>query len=169
MVVISKMAHKVDLGLSERQISQSLNSRMLHQEYAVRVCVCVLALNRGARLPWIHCPCACCSLQALLISLGGADGFRAKGFCFVQTGGRVQDAGISRWCSEKTRRRCNWLFQRDWIKDGPCFKFPSCLQPLRGFHSIKPLPFVPPLTQSVSLRPCLLLSSHWPPPSLPIS
>ena len=41
MVVISKMAHKVDLGLSERQISQSLNSRMLHQEYAVRVCVCV--------------------------------------------------------------------------------------------------------------------------------
>lgn len=35
MVVISKMAHKVDLGLTERQISQSLNSRMLHQEYAV--------------------------------------------------------------------------------------------------------------------------------------
>lgn len=35
MVVISKMAHKADLGLAERQISQSLNSRMLRQEYAV--------------------------------------------------------------------------------------------------------------------------------------
>lgn len=35
MVVISKMAHKVDLGLAERQISQSLYSRMLRQEYAV--------------------------------------------------------------------------------------------------------------------------------------
>jgi len=29
------MGHKVDLGLAERQISQSLNSKMLHQEYAV--------------------------------------------------------------------------------------------------------------------------------------
>lgn len=35
MVVISKMAHKVDLGLAERQIGQSLNSGMLHQEDAV--------------------------------------------------------------------------------------------------------------------------------------
>lgn len=35
MAVISKMAHKVDLGFAERQISQSLYSRMLHQEYAV--------------------------------------------------------------------------------------------------------------------------------------
>lgn len=35
MVVISEMAHKVDLRLAERQISQSLNSRMLHQEYIV--------------------------------------------------------------------------------------------------------------------------------------
>lgn len=34
MVVISKMAHEVDLGLAERQIRQSLNSRMLHQEDA---------------------------------------------------------------------------------------------------------------------------------------
>lgn len=34
MVVISKMAHKVDLGLTEKQISQSLNSRRLHQEDA---------------------------------------------------------------------------------------------------------------------------------------
>lgn len=38
MVVISEMAHKVDLELTERQISQSLNSRMLHQEYAVCAC-----------------------------------------------------------------------------------------------------------------------------------
>lgn len=36
MVVISKMAHKVDLGSAKRQISQSLNSKMLHQEYAER-------------------------------------------------------------------------------------------------------------------------------------
>lgn len=35
MVAISKMAHKVDLRLAERQISLSLNSKMLHQEYAV--------------------------------------------------------------------------------------------------------------------------------------
>lgn len=35
MAVISKMANKVDLGLTERQISQSLNSRMLHLEDAV--------------------------------------------------------------------------------------------------------------------------------------
>lgn len=35
MGVISKMAHKVDLGLTERRISQSLNSGMLHQEDAV--------------------------------------------------------------------------------------------------------------------------------------
>lgn len=38
MEVISEMAHKVDLKLTERQISQSLNSRMLHQEYAVCAC-----------------------------------------------------------------------------------------------------------------------------------
>lgn len=35
MVVISKMAHEVDLGLAERQIGHSLNSGMLHQEDAV--------------------------------------------------------------------------------------------------------------------------------------
>lgn len=35
MVVISKMAHEVDLKLTERQISQSLNYGMLHQKDAV--------------------------------------------------------------------------------------------------------------------------------------
>lgn len=34
MAVILKMAHKVDLKLAERQISQSLNSKMLHLEDA---------------------------------------------------------------------------------------------------------------------------------------
>lgn len=34
MVAISEMAHKVDLRLAVRQISPSLNSRMLRGEYA---------------------------------------------------------------------------------------------------------------------------------------
>lgn len=36
-VVISKMALKVDLEMAERRISQSLNSGMLHQGFAVCV------------------------------------------------------------------------------------------------------------------------------------
>lgn len=50
MVVISKMAHKVDLRLTERQISQSLNSRMLHQESAVCALTMSRELRRGAVL-----------------------------------------------------------------------------------------------------------------------
>lgn len=36
MAAISGMAHKVDLELTERQIRQSLGSKMLHQEYSAR-------------------------------------------------------------------------------------------------------------------------------------
>lgn len=47
MVVISKMAHKVDLGRAERQISESLNSKMLHQEYAV-----CASVEQGVGVGW---------------------------------------------------------------------------------------------------------------------
>lgn len=49
MAAISKMAHKVDLGLSVRQISQSLNSRMLHQEYAVCASGAIAVKGGGGR------------------------------------------------------------------------------------------------------------------------
>ena len=44
MVVISKMAHTVDLGETGREIGQTFKSRMLHQEYAV-----CASVEQGAR------------------------------------------------------------------------------------------------------------------------
>lgn len=54
MVVISKMAHKVDLGLAERQIGQSLNSGMLHQEDAV--CAVGFELFKRVGVRGVVCP-----------------------------------------------------------------------------------------------------------------
>lgn len=77
MVVISKMAHEVDLKLTERQIGQSLNYRMLHQKDAV----CARWIKSERRvvevvvgvLTSIYNLQACCSIQMQLISLGVSD------------------------------------------------------------------------------------------------